>query len=54
MTAKNVCKYYNAGYCKHKERCKFDHKLKECDRKGSEKHCKKRHKKSVQMERTVS
>ena len=54
MTDKNVYKYYNCGYCKHKERCRFDNNLSDCIRKCSENIAKKAPQMSVKMERTVS
>ena len=39
-----ICKFYNRGYCKHKEECKEIHSDKVCDDANcNEDQCKKRH-----------
>ena len=35
--------FYNVGYCKHKEKCRFEHGLEDCDNKCDYKQCIKRH-----------
>ena len=38
------CKYFNSGYCKYKEKCRFRHPAEECTiEKCSSKGCMKRH-----------
>merc|ERR1712204_135677 len=42
-TQKNVCKFYNTGYCKHQGACKFLHPIEKCERSCSKSSCPKRH-----------
>ena len=37
------CKYFNLGFCKHKELCKFLHPSEECTEKCNKNECMKRH-----------
>ena len=44
MTEKLVCKFYNTGYCKFTENCKFDHPKNKCTESPCKnKLCRKRH-----------
>ena len=36
------CKYFNSGYCKYQDKCRFLHPKEECDQKCKLKNCMKR------------
>ena len=40
-----VCKYQNVGYCKYKDKCRFQHSNEDCDKKYDKRNCMKRHRK---------
>ena len=52
---KTVCPYYRVGYCKYKNKCRLFHPKENCgDRKGRDKACIKRHRKSCKFGQTCS
>ena len=46
---KDICKFFNTGFCKYKERCKFVHAEEVCEGKCNTKDCCKRHPKSCKF-----
>ena len=50
VTKKEVCPYYNVGYCKFANKCMLKHVIEECmDINCSDKKCIKRHRKSCKF-----
>merc|ERR1712105_310276 len=41
----SICNYYRCGFCRFKEKCKYEHLKEDCDLDKCDKKCRKRHRK---------